>query len=65
MFEGIQVSVAVRNGSRQVRAGDRDLEGDASTVCVEEGVGGSSREDRGREEISKQGSTHTWEMRPL
>lgn len=40
--------MAVRNGSRQVRAGDRDLEGDASTVCVEEGVGGSSRGDRQR-----------------
>jgi len=41
--------VAVRDGSRHVRAGDRDLEADANTVCVgEEGVGGSSREDRQR-----------------
>ena len=41
--------MAVRDGRRQVRAGDRDLEADANIVCVgEEGVDRSSREDRQR-----------------
>ena len=49
MFEGNPgKSVAVRDGSGQVRAGDRDLEVDANTVCGGKGVGGSSREDRQR-----------------